>query len=224
MQTIRMLAATITLFSLCSFSIAQDYRFEAIDSGPQADEIPAEFAKTFAEQGTRVVRGTSRTVSEIWLAREIEVEANFEPTEERLYPFVPGQLIGLLHFTRRGSDFRDQSVSRGWYTLRFGLQPIDGNHEGTSPTRDFLVMVNIEHDEPEKIWAEKDLNDAGAEAAGSTHPAMVCLQKPVAEGEQAIRHNEEHDWWILHSIGNGISDGKPIKLGIDMVVAGHASE
>jgi hypothetical protein len=209
-----------------SLSVAkgQEHSIELIDAAPDADEVSGELREQFAEKGVRIKRGSSRTVCEVWFCKQWPVEAGFKASEDRLYPFAPGQLIGLLHFSRRGKDFRDQSVSSGWYTLRFGLQPIDGNHEGTSPTRDFLVMIGAEHDAVDKEWDVKSLMEASAEAAGSTHPAMMCLQRATEGSQPAIRHNESHDWWILHTTGKGTADEKTQDVPFDLVVAGHATE
>ncbi|MCP4172794.1 MAG: hypothetical protein GY758_18695 [Fuerstiella sp.] len=217
------IAAFLLVVSL-SVVRGQEHSVELIDAAPDQDEVSAKLREQFADKGVRVKRSSSRTVCEIWFRKQWPVEAGFKATEDRLYPFAPGQLIGLLHFSRRGKDFRDQSVSSGWYTLRFGLQPIDGNHEGTSPTRDFLVMIGVEHDAVDKVWDVKSLMESSAEAAGSTHPAMMCLQRATEGSELAVRHDEAHDWWILHTVGKGTAGNKTQDVPFDLVVAGHATE
>lgn len=220
----RLLVAVLLLPLTSSLAAAQDYRVEKIDGGPEEGEISQELSALIADSGYRVIRGTSRTAAEIWFAKDWKLDPDFEASPTRLYPFSPGQLIGVLHFSRRGSDFRDQTISSGWYTLRFQLQPIDGNHVGTSPTRDFLVVVPADQDEAGKQWETDPLNEVSAEAAGSTHPAMLCLQFPT-EGDQAkMIHQEATDWWMLHAVGDGTVGGKKKKVPIDIVVAGHAAE
>jgi hypothetical protein len=218
-------ALTAMLLSLTySLALGQEYSLELIDAAHPADPLPAEFAQHVSDQAYRVIRGGNRTVCEIWLCKQWEVDAKFEPTDERLYPFHPGQLVGILHFRRRGSDFRDQIVDDGWYTLRMDLQPIDGNHEGTSPTRDFLLLVSVANDQPQKQWDQEALQETSALAAGSSHPAMLCLQAPTDGAQPSLRHDEANDWWILHLVGKGTADGKPSGQPLDLVVAGHAEE
>ncbi len=218
-----LIGAVIFLLSVPVAS-GQEYSIEKIEAASQADGVSDEIAKLIAAEGIRVKRGSSRTVCEIWLCKELAIDADFKPTPERLYPFAPGQLIGLLHFGRRGSEFRDQTVSSGWYTLRFGLQPVDGNHEGTSPTRDFLLLVDAEQDDLPENWKAEDLYKASAEAAGASHPAMLCLQRPSDGTELAIRHDEANDWWVLRLLGNGVANQKSQSIPIDLVVVGHAAE
>jgi len=214
-------AFALTLTLTVSATQAQEHSAERIDGPPEAGEISDELSGQLADHGVRVKRGGSRTVCEIWLTQEWTVDPDVKTSQERLYPFSPGQLIGVLHFSRRGSEFRDQTVKRGWYTLRYGLQPVDGNHVGTSPTRDFLILIDAKDDAPDKTWELEELMTASAEVAGSNHPAMLCLQKPTEGSDTALRHDEEHDWWILHVSGTG---GESTEIPIDLIVAGHAAE
>lgn len=212
------------LLNVSSGTYAQDYSVEPIEAAPDAEEVSAELRTVLMEQGLRVKRGSSRTACEIWLVKNLNVDTKFKSTPERLYPFSPGQLIGLLHFSRRGKDFRDQSIDSGWYTLRFGLQPVDGNHVGTSPTRDFVVLVGASQDAPDRKWDAKQLMTVSAEAAGSSHPAMLCLQKASEGATPAMRHDESHDWWILHCVTSGTAGDSASPVPIDLIVVGHATE
>lgn len=223
LNTSSLLASLLLLMTL-SAARAQEYSLEVIDAAPQADEVSDEISKLLDAKGIRVMRGATRNVCEIWLCKPLQLEADFQSTAERLYPFTPGQLIGLLYLPRKGAEFRDQSLASGWYTLRFGLQPIDGNHVGTSPTRDFVLLVDAAQDPLPETWDPKELQETSAEAAGSSHPALMCMQKASGEAEPAIRHEESNDWWVLHMVGKGTANGKAIDIPIDLVVVGHATE
>ena len=224
MHQLKFLHSAFLLMLASSWGIAQEHGVEVIQEPPPADALTDGFVALLADQGYRVKKGSNRTVCEVWLCKQWQLDGDFEATEDRLYPFRAGQLIGVMHFRRKGSDFRDQTLGRGWYTLRMGLQPIDGNHEGTSPTRDFLVLVQVADDAPQKSWDIEALYEASALAADSSHPALFCLQTPVQQSEASIRHDEANDWWILHVNGAGIADGQTREVALDIVVAGHAAE
>ena len=223
MSKFSLLCAALLLLTVQTAS-GQDYRVEPVDSAPEGEGVSEEITKLISDQGYRVIKGSSRTVCEIWFCKDLEIDPDFEPTEERLYPFTPGQLIGVISFRRRGSEFRDQTISKGWYTLRFGLQPVDGNHEGTSPTRDCLLLVDPTEDELPEPWDAEDLHKASANAAGSSHPAMLCLQRPSEGSEVAINHDESNDWWVLHVVAGGVANDKAQEVPMDLVVVGHAAE
>ena len=122
---VRLLLFAGVAFGFVGIVNGADYRVEKLAEAAPTDDLSDELAATLADEGFRVVRGSNRTVCEIWPCKEWMVKPGFKPTSELLYPFKPGQLLGVLRFKRRGSDFREQQISRGVYTLRFGMQPVD---------------------------------------------------------------------------------------------------
>lgn len=204
----------------------QEHRAEVIDGAPQIEGLTDKVASLFAAQGVRVLRGSNRTVCEIWPLKKWDVTEGFQATTEHLYPFQSGQLVAILRFKRRNKDFREQTIKSGWYTLRYGLQPTDGNHEGTSPTRDFLLMVPVAKETSGKPMELKQLLAASGEAAGASHPAMLCLQPAakMAPKKPTMRHLKSKDWWVLQFAGNADKGGKLEPLGVELIVAGHADE
>ena len=138
---------------------------------------------------------------------------------------MQGQLVGVIALSRKTGEFRDRDLSRGVYTLRYARQPIDGNHEGTFPTRDFLLMVNANDDKLAAVMNAKELVKLSTKALEASHPALICLLKPTtADVLPAIRHNEDGDWWIVQIQGKTVAGDKTSNLRVDLVVAGHAKE
>jgi hypothetical protein len=128
------------LLLMAGAACAADYRLETIKQAAPADDISPEIAAALAPTGFKVVQGEKRTLCEIWLAKTWTVTPGFQPSDSVLYPLAVGEFIGVLRFPRKGSDFRGQEIAAGMYTLRYANQPVDGNHVGTSPTRDFLLL------------------------------------------------------------------------------------
>lgn len=223
----QLIHAALLLLVVNSLATAAEHRVEPIDSPAPARELSEEIAATLAPTGIRVVRGESRAVLEFWPCKSWELQADFEPTFEVLYPFKPGELIGVVQLPRRGNDFREQRINRGVYTLRYALQPVDGNHVGTSPTRDFLLLVRADMDESAAPIDAEELQAFSAEAAESSHPAMLSLQ-PRREDDDtklpSLRHDEERDWWILRFAGKSADKPEPRDVIVELVVVGHAVE
>lgn len=215
---------SIVLLLLSPAADAADYQVEVLNEAPPADELSDEVSALLAKTGVRVLRGAGTKYCDIWLCREWPVVPDFQPSPTVLYPFSPGQLLGVVRFARKGSDFRDQDISRGVYTLRYGLQPVDGAHVGTSPTRDFLLLLKADSDQSAAAPSVRDLNRLSAAAAESSHPLMLAMQRVgEASGYPGIRHQTEADWWILQVEGAAKTDAVT-PLPLEFVVFGRAAE
>jgi hypothetical protein len=211
----------VAVFILAPAAIAADaYRVEKLDDGPPADDLSPEVVAQLDATGHKLVDADGKTVLEIWLARKLATKADFEPTLTILYPLESGSLVGALRFPRKGADFRGQEIATGTYTLRYGNQPVDGNHVGTFETRDFLLMLPAAGDRDPKTLEGEDWFPTSAEAAQSTHPAIIPMLKPTEGDAPAVRHVEEVEWWVLRLAGAGAKGKQPIEL----VVVGKAVE
>ena len=142
-----------------------------------------------------------------------------------LYPLTPGQLIGLIRYPRKATDFRDQEIGSGLYTLRYGQQPVDGAHVGTSPTRDFFVVTPVEKDQTVAVLDYKTLVAGGKETSGTSHPAILSLQRPEEAGEAlSVRENADHEWTIIRFTGKTRAGDAVKDLAVEAVIVGVAAE
>lgn len=214
-----MLAVVFLLAPACA--IAADYRVEPSKDDLPAAELSPQIAAEISTTGFKVMQGEKRTVCEVWPARHWTVKADFQPTEAVNYPFEVGQLMGVVRFSRKSADFRGQEIAAGVYTLRYGNQPVDGNHVGTFETRDFLLLIPAGADQSPKPVAEMDLFKLSAQSAESSHPAIMPLVKAEKGKSPAMRHLEGHDWWTLRLAGASSKGGN---LEAELIVVGKAAE
>jgi hypothetical protein len=208
-------------------AVAAEYRVEVLKDPPPKEGISADTAARLQASGLRIIRGTKSIYCDLWLCKDVAITSDFKPSAEVLYPFHQGQLIGVVRYRRSGTDFRDQDIRKGTYTLRYALQPVDGNHEGTSPTRDFLLLLRAKKDEsPGDMDDEDKLNELSSEAAESSHPALLPLQKIAGEAKAvpSMRHDKERDWWIVRFRVKGKAGDTPKDLDVELVVVGQAEE
>ncbi len=223
-----LIAAFACAAMIASASIAwgeEEYRIEAIAEAAPADALAEEIAAALDSGGVKVFKGASRTVAEFWFCKTWPVMEGFKATDAVAYPFAQGQLIGVVRFKNKASDFRDQEIAKGVYTLRYAQQPVDGNHVGTSATRDFLLLVAADADKSSKAADLPALVEKSAAAAESKHPAMFALKTPKGDGAKpALAHDETADLWIATVAGKVESGGKATALPIGIVVVGHAEE
>lgn len=218
------LVASLSVSATAAYAV--DHKVEPSDSAPPKDALPPAIADLLGGPSFKVVRGASRVVCEVWLCKEWSIAADAKPKGDVLYPFQPGQVIGAVRYPRKASDFRDQVVADGVYTLRYGQQPVDGAHVGTSPIRDFLVLVKAADEQSAEPLDYKTLAMKSAAAAGSNHPLLLSLQRPenADAAGLSLRHNEQAEWWIVHVVGQSKTGDKSGKQSLDLVVVGHASD
>jgi hypothetical protein len=202
---------------------AAEFEVKQLDSLP--DGIPAEFTKALNPQGV-AVEGADGAVAQIWLGKALAAKKGFAPSFSIKYPFTTGQFVGVLKVIQKKgyTDFRGQELAPGLYTLRYGLQPEDGNHLGTSTVRDFLLALPIGEDKSPKTLADLDeLFAHSSKSAGTTHPAIFAiLGLKEAPEKPALEHNEDRDYWMLNTSIEISSDGKPVPFPFQMVVVGYA--
>jgi hypothetical protein len=203
---------------------AADAKVASLNEAPAG--LSAEVASAIAEKGYRIT-GSDGIVCDIWFAKEIPMKPKFKSTLRVKYPLLPGQLVGVIHYPAgsKPHDFRGQALKPGTYTLRYGLQPDDGNHLGTSDIRDFLVGCPPDKDtNPKRVENLKDLFKLSAAAAGTTHPAIFLLIPPSDKpfGEPSLVHDNDKHLLIFQANGNGKDGETAVPVPFSIVTVGKS--
>lgn len=222
MKTLTRTLVAVCIFCRLSVLAADEYKAEKLTDPAPSATLSKEVADKLGATGIRVSRD-GMPFCDLWLCKSWVAIADFKPTAEVAFPFKPGDLIGVVKYVKRGSDFRDQDIKTGLYTLRYAQQPVNGAHVGTSLTRDFCLLTEAAKDKSGAVVDYETLTKRSSEAAGSAHPALLCLLKPASDGAApGIRHDEEHDWWVVSFQSQLEKDKTP--LAVEMVVVGKAAE
>ncbi len=213
--------ATVFCLTLVGF-VRPDHKLEPVEGLPEG--MSKEVAAVVQAQGHRIA-GDGGPVCSVWFAKEVPTKANFKPTLNVKYPFAPGELIGVLHVQAKSkfTDFRGQEMKTGVYTLRYGQQPEDGNHVGTSDLADFLLAIPAAADsDPKPIGGFDDLTKRSAKSAGATHPAIFSLlpvDKPA--NKPTLTHDGGKDHTMLSTV---LSAKGGTRIALRMVVIGKSGE
>ena len=122
--------------------LAQEYKVSVLKQAPPAATASA-VRELISDQGFRVQDDKGQTLADIWLRKSIPgSEKPAGAKEQVLFPFLAdGELIGILEFPGEGHDYRDQPIAKGVYTMRYGLQPVNGDHLGVSTYRDYVLLL-----------------------------------------------------------------------------------
>lgn len=218
---IRLLLSAVVLSFACSVCLAADHELKPVKGVPEG--LAPAIAEQLNAEGFQIADSKGAAV-EIWLLKSVAVKDGFKPGSSQMYPFRGGQLIGAMRIPASAdvTDFRGQQMAAGTYTLRFGLQPMDGNHVGTSDTFDFLLALPAKTDtRTDAISSFKELTQISAKAAGSTHPAIYSLLDPKKAGEKATLEKVGGDHWVLSLTLNGSDGQKAVPVKLRLVVIGQ---
>jgi hypothetical protein len=181
------------------------------------------------DEGFRIQDDKGQTLADIWLRKTIPASGKPSgPQGAVLFPFLAdGELIGLLQFASEGHDYRDQAIAKGLYTMRYGLQPVNGDHLGVSTYRDYSLLLPAAKDKKTDLPARKQLEQHSAESAGTSHPAVLLLQGASTDASKTtpsmVHDNEKNTWSVaipLKVLVKG--EAEPIVQPVLLVVVGAA--
>lgn len=133
----------------------------------------------------------------------------------RMKTIPEGALIALVNFPNGGSDFREQSIPAGVYTVRYGLHPEDGNHMGVAASRDFAVLTPVAKDtDAGKNISFKELVEM-TKTVGNAHPTIVRLEMAESSETPHLWQDDAEHWVLDLDVA-----GEPVGF----VVHGHSEE
>jgi hypothetical protein len=149
-------------------------------------------------EGERLLNPKGATVAEIWFAKSVPAQSATSSSGDVLYGGLSvGEFIALLHFPNGGSDFRGQTIKPGYYAMRYGLMPQDGNHMGVNPTRDFVLLVPVALDgDPTKPIGFNDLLKLSRQVSGTNHPAVINLAAASGQNFPSVAQDDQGHWFV----------------------------
>jgi hypothetical protein len=192
-----------TLFLLAGIAAAADYRAEP--AGPPPAEAAA-LAPALAAEGIKVVKPDGGALCSFWFARETGKEN--EPEQNATWGLPHGTFLGVVRVESRWSDRRGQPIRPGVYTLRLSFFPMNGDHQGVAPQRDFAILSPAEIDKDAAAKPSFDqLMDMSRKASRTPHPLVLSLWKESGPVETGITAEGESDQVLRTTIG-----GAPVAL------------
>jgi hypothetical protein len=155
-------------------------------------------AAALASEGIQVLKDDGSVLCELWLAKQ--EPAGGSPEQNATWSSVPqGALLGLARFPARHADRRGQTIQPGLYTLRYGLFPMNGDHQGIEPQRDFLILSPLAADtDPAAKPGFDQLMNLSRKASRTPHPLVLSFWKEDAPLPDGIELVNDHDQ-VLHA-------------------------
>ena len=174
------------------FAADAEPALEAADALPA--ELPPTLGAVLAQPGHRILRD-GKVLAEIWVrsAAPPAGGVNEGALSVEYGALASSALVGVVRFNEPWIDYRETEVPAGVYTMRYWVQPADGDHMGVSQYRDFLLLsLAAEDADPDAVFEQEPLMALSEKASGKTHPAVIALF-PIADepaGGAALTTND----------------------------------
>jgi hypothetical protein len=220
---------TVLALGLVAPAAQESYKIETLKEAPPA-ALAAGVKGTLEAQGYRVVDGQGKAFADFWLRKGVPASGKPDgPKGAILFPVLAdGELLGAVKFATEGHDYRDQAIAPGVYTLRYGLQPVNGDHLGVSVNRDYVLLVPAAKDADPAALPRKKLEERSAESAGSSHPAIFLLlaapEKSPA-GPSMVHDEAIMTWGAVLPLPLEVKgESNPVAMPVQLVVVGHKAD
>jgi hypothetical protein len=191
--------AIAVILALGTALLAADYKTAPGAAVPA--EVPEALRNALSKTGTQILGADGAVKFEIWTRTTLPTgPASTEPNIS--LPVIPhGALLGVVRYTAEGSDRRGFQIKPGIYTMRYSVYPVNGDHQGVAPQRDFLILVRL-GDDPglETAPTFEKLMELARKASGGPHPLALSLSKDAGSSTGLSQAGE--DWVLRTKIGD----------------------
>ena len=158
-----------------------------IQARGQTDAVPpalaAPIASALGSGGVHV--DTGKGTLDFWWVKAVALKADssgppaWSAVEE-------GTLVGAVRVATDFPDIRGRIVKAGVYTLRYGLQPSNGDHLGVSPFREFLLIGPAGLDTDVAPRGHDGTIEISKRTIGGSHPAAWSIDPPSATAKEPV--------------------------------------
>ena len=143
---------------------------------PLPETSPSQIAPAIAallqQSGIKALVGGATL--DIWWAQAIALTADGPGWSS----VESGTLVGAMRVSGSYKEIRGKVVAPGVYTLRYGLQPQNGDHLGISTFREFLVVSPAAVDTDPKVLGFDGVVALSKQVIGTSHPAGMSIDPP----------------------------------------------
>jgi len=210
-RTLGFILATQLLWVSAVFAQG-NYKTEPTGALTAAD-VPKALEDLLDSQGTKMVNDQGAVLCEVWLRKTVPTSSSPSSSSDILYGALgEGALLGVLHFPNPAADFRGQAIKPGYYTLRYGLIPQDGNHMGVNPYRDVTLLAPATADKDlDKNLKFDDLVKLARQASGTPHPGFLVMAQASGDAfPSAVKDDQGH--WNLQLKLHGSNGDVPVAV------------
>ncbi len=204
------------------------YQVEPFKEAPPAD-VAEKVREVLVPEALRVLDKKGGPVVDVWLRKSMPTVEGKQELGVRFSRLQEGTLLGVIRFLKKSNDFKGNDFPAGVFTMRSSLQPIDGDHQGVSETRDFVLLSPVKVDTAADPMSTKEAIKLSVQVSGIKHPTVLWLMKVTEEGAKLPRMVEDETLalWILEcevpaAAKESAKASDAVRLGL--VLVGKAAE
>ena len=162
----------------------------------------------------------------VWACKAVETKATADQAKAGLkYAHVEQTtLVGAVKFPEEWKDYRKQKIKAAVYTLRIGIQPEDGDHQGTAPFNEFCLLSPADQDKKPDAIEPKELHELSTKSTTRKHPGVMLLFPNTKPEDQPKVESKPNATWVLYVKRPVDVNGTKTSLGFGLTVAGHTTQ
>jgi hypothetical protein len=218
----RTLAAAV-LLAITTSAFAADTKLTVkVEKADPPKELSDAVKKTLSDQAMSVSDEKGKLICTVWPAKGLDTKATAAQAQTGLkYSHVEETtVVGAVKFAQEWKDYRKQKIKPGVYTLRLSVQPMDGDHMGTAPYNEFLMICPAAEDKTPDLLDVKVMYDMSGKASGRGHPAVMLMFPNKMPPEAPAMEAKPKEHVVLSYRVPATAGGQKASLGFSLVVVG----
>jgi hypothetical protein len=181
--------SVLALLLVASALSAAELTLKVVDQAPPK-ALDAAISATLQKKAIQLLDG-DKPVYEFWFVSELPLTSKPASPAKALDSAKQATLLGAVSVPKAMKDYRDDELAAGVYTMRFALQPQDGNHLGSAEFTYFAVLVPAKLDtKPGGISDYKPLVKASSKETATDHPVILSLRPASSTDGDLPKLNE----------------------------------
>jgi hypothetical protein len=203
---------------------ADAYSIKTLDRTPAPNELQEPIRKLLSDRCVQLLDARGEVLAEVWMRKDVPARATEAQIKNGLtYKEVPeSTLMGAIRYARQGTDYRKQKIPAGVYTLRLANQPQDGDHMGTAPYSEFLLLSPAAEDKQPDLMEAKALQELSAKTTND-HPGVLLLFPGKGAGAEPKLAKKEGGHWVLMLQQEVKAGDKKATLPVGLTLVGVSS-
>jgi hypothetical protein len=224
LRTLAAMTVLLALTMLPAFAADPAYHIKTVDKTAAPKEVQEPIRKLLADRCIQLLDAKGDLLAEAWFRKDVPVNATDAQIKNGLtYAEVAESTVfGAIRFPKQITDYRKQKIRPGVYTLRLANQPMDGDHMGTAPYSEFLLLSPAAADKNAGTVEAKKLQEMSGKTTRG-HPGVLLLFPGTGAAAAPKLEKKEDNHWVLLLLLDAKAGDKKATLPIGLTLIGVSS-